>query len=179
MSRYGRRSLQLAARQGAGRIERAQLHAVRAGQPARLRPVGATGQSGLGLRHRAALLQEVGRQSQSVPGADRLPPGRWLSHRAGVALAHAAGGGFRRRRSPIRISGQRHQRPATVWLHDRPGNTTPDRRATAVTQRPAESTLRKSRVSTFLAAVADGRVSELAPETVRRVYGAVFTAGQN
>lgn len=125
MSGYERRPLQLAARQSAGRLQRAQLHAVCARQPTRLRPLGATRQPGLGLRHRAALLQEVGGQPQPVPGAYRVPPGRRLPHRTRVAVAYAPSARLSGRGPATRISGARYQRRTPNRLHDRAGKPTP------------------------------------------------------
>ena len=59
-------ALQLATRQGDGRLLRAQLHAVRARQPTRLRTVARQRQLRMGLRDGAALFQEVRGQQKSI-----------------------------------------------------------------------------------------------------------------
>ena len=75
--------MQLASRQGDGRVVGAELHALRQGKQAGLRHLGEGRKSGLGFQRRSPLLQEVRRQPESVPGEHLLSRFRRLSDSSG------------------------------------------------------------------------------------------------
>lgn len=114
--------MQLASGQSAGRLERAQLHDVRARQPDGLRQLAGAGQPGLGLRRRTVLLQKVGGQPEPVSGADAVPLDGRLLDRVGGAVQDAAGGRVRARRPGDGLRHSRHKRRAADGLHGSAGH---------------------------------------------------------
>lgn len=131
------RPVQLAARQGIGWFERAELHAVRAWQPARLRQLARHGQRWLELQRRTAVLHQVGGQPQPVPGSARIavPPVWRSADGAGGTMAEPAGPVVRRGR--LRgdgLSESRHQRQAPDRLHGGAGNNVTDPRGEGETK---------------------------------------------
>lgn len=100
---HGARPVQLAPRQSAWWLERAQRHGVRAGQSKRLRPVGCSRKSGLVVQGRVAILHQVRRQPKSVPGPDKVPQAWRLPDRVGGAVEDTSRHRVRIRRRGVRI----------------------------------------------------------------------------
>lgn len=111
--------------------------AVRPRQPARLRPMGGSGQPWLGLRRRAALLQKVaGHANSSLQGLAVPQRGRAVERgKFPLPDAHRQGlpGGGRRNGLP----GARHKRRQADWIHQvarHPARRTPLQHGQGVSQ---------------------------------------------